>query len=595
MLRVLIISVSLVIGSGHSGLSRAEETRLPALPPKDNFYRAPSPDVPKELASLLGVWEGDWSNGTNTFLIVEKVDLKKARIIYGRGTNPPRRNKRSHTRRIAKVRVIDGLPSLQFPSRRGDFLFRLSSDLRTLSGSYRKGSIELKKTDAPVFDRAGSFYVPPKLRTVAFVNVNVVPIDKNRVLASQTVIVQDGRIAQIGTEGQVSIPKSAEIVQGNGKAFLMPGLADMHVHILDGNDLRLLIVNGVTTVRNMAGVDRHLLFREDVNEGIRIGPTIYSAGPILDGNPPVWPFNRVIETPQEARQAVIETKERGFDFVKVYTRLGLEAYAAIVDTANQNEMPVVGHVPVKVGFSSVVKAGQYSVEHLNGADYALAKDSDYNPGFFGRWNLDFDPTRLDDYLIMTVKAGLWNCPTLTIYKPRQESLDVLLQTPGLKYFPDARKDRWQIQIEPKENSEKRKYLVSRLHKAGARLLLGTDTSVRLIPYGIIGFSIHDELERFVDIGLTPYEAIKTGTYNAAQFMNKLDQFGTVETGKEADLILVRGNPLENLANIKNPLGVMAKGRWYPQSLLEKILKDVEKEVTEQNKAPIQHLLLQRDG
>jgi len=98
------------------------------------------------------------------------------------------------------------------------------------------------------------------------------------------------------------------------------------------------------------------------------------------------------------------------------------------------------------------------------------------------------------------------------------------------------------------------------------------------------FSIHEVLQRFVDSGLTPYEAIKTGTYNAAKFMKKLDQFGTVEKGKEADLILIRGNPLEDVSNIKNPLGVMAKGRWYPQPVLEKMLRDVEKEVAEQNKA-----------
>jgi len=105
-----------------------------------------------------------------------------------------------------------------------------------------------------------------------------------------------------------------------------------------------------------------------------------------------------------------------------------------------------------------------------------------------------------------------------------------------------------------------------------------------VPYVVPGFSIHEELQRFVDSGLTPYEAIKTGTYNAAKFMKKLDQFGTVEKGKEADLILIRGNPLEDIANIKNPWGVMAKGRWYPQPVLEKILKDVEKEVAEKNKA-----------
>ena len=583
MLRILVIFVSFIIGIGPSGVAKAEDQLLPApLPPKDIFYQAPAPNIPIEIASLLGKWEGDWPGGTNSFLIVEKVDLEKARIVYGWGTNPPKLiNRRGFTRRIAKIRIYDGLPWLQFSGGRwGDFLFHLSRDLQTLKGHYR-GIIEMEKTAAPVFDRTGSLYVPPKLKTVAFVNVNIVPMDKNRVLASQTVIVQDGLIVRIGSMNQVKIPKSAEIVQGNGKGFLMPGLADMHVHINDGNDLRLLIANGVTTVRNMRGADLHLLFREDVKGGLQVGPAIYSAGPTLDGNPPVRPYYRVIETAEEARLAVIETKERGFDFIKVYTRLGPEAYAAIVETANQNKIPVVGHVPVKVGFSSAVKAGQYSVEHLYGAVYAMEKDSEYDPGFIERWSFAFDPDKLTDYLEITVKSGLWNCPTLAIYKRWQASVDVLTSAPELKYLRNSRKDRWRIYVEPKEHKEKRQYLVKRLHEAGAGLLLGTDMGV---PYVVPGFSIYEELQRFVDSGLTPYEAIKTGTYNAAKFMKKLDEFGTVEKGKEADLILIRGNPLEDIANIKNPLGVMAKGRWYPHPVLEKMLRDVEQEVADQNEA-----------
>jgi len=184
----------------------------------------------------------------------------------------------------------------------------------------------------------------------------------------------------------------------------MPGLADMHVHIWYGNDLRLLIANGVTTVRNMRGADLHLLFREDVKGGLRVGPAIYSAGPTLDGNPPVRPFYRAIDTAEEARLAVIETKERGFDFIKVYTRLGPEAYAAIVETAKQYKIPVVGHVPVKVGFASAVKARQSSVEHLYGAVYAMEKESDFDPGFIARWDFAFDPDKLTDYLKMTANS-----------------------------------------------------------------------------------------------------------------------------------------------------------------------------------------------
>ena len=253
MLRLVVIILLFNIFTGF--LTKVESQQLPAPSlPKDIFYQTPSPDIPIEIASLLGKWEGDWPGGTNSFLIVEKVDLEKARIVYGWGTNPPKLiNRRGFTRRIAKIRIYDGVPWLQFSGGRwGDFLFHLSRDLQTLKGHHR-GIIEMEKTAAPVFDRKGSLYVPPKLKTVAFVNVNVVPMDKEKLLASQTVIVQDGRIAQIGSMNQVKIPKSAEIVRGEGKAFLMPGLADMHVHIQAGNDLKLLIANGVTTVRNMWG------------------------------------------------------------------------------------------------------------------------------------------------------------------------------------------------------------------------------------------------------------------------------------------------------------------------------------------------------
>ncbi len=310
MLRILIVFLSFIISIAYFvGANAADRPQPAPSPPKDIFYQAPSPDIPIEIASLLGKWEGDWPGGTNSYLIVEKVDLKKAIIVYGWGTNPPKINRRGFTRRIAKIRIYDGLPWLQFSGgRRGDFLFHLSRDLQTLKGHHR-GIIEMEKTAAPVFDRKGSLYVPPKLKTVAFVNVNIVPMDKNRVLTSQTVIVRDGRIARIGSMNQVKIPKSAEIVQGNGKSYLMPGLADMHVHIRDGNDLRLLIANGITTVRNMRGNDRHLLFRQDVTGGLRIGPTIYSAGPTLDGNNPNRPWHRVVETVEDAKRVVLETKE----------------------------------------------------------------------------------------------------------------------------------------------------------------------------------------------------------------------------------------------------------------------------------------------
>ena len=157
---------------------------------------------------------------------------------------------------------------------------------------------------------------------------------------------------------------------------------------------------------------------------------------------------------------------------------------------------------------------------------------------------------------------MWNSPILVVWKIRETDIDILERQPELRYLPQYRKDGWiyrsySVADDAKEHREKRQYVVRRLHEAGAGLLLGTDMPN---PYVVPGFSIHEELERFVESGLTPYEAIKTGTYNAAKFLKKLDRFGTIEKGKDADLILLRANPLQDVSNIKNPLGVMAEGR-----------------------------------
>jgi len=204
----------------------------PAPPlPRDISIQAPSPDIPEQIASLLGKWEGDWVGKLNSFLIVEKVDLEKATVVYGWGNYPPWEvYARGYTRRFAKILTSEEGSRLELSIRNGKYSFQLSKDRKTLYGRYTN-AIELKKTGAPVPQARASSYLPPKAKTVGFENVNVIPMDKEHVIPSQTVIVEDGRIAQIGTMDQVTIPKSAEIVRGEGKAFLMPGLADMHVHI----------------------------------------------------------------------------------------------------------------------------------------------------------------------------------------------------------------------------------------------------------------------------------------------------------------------------------------------------------------------------
>lgn len=205
---------------------------------------------------------------------------------------------------------------------------------------------------------------------VAFVHVNVVPMDHERVLTDQTIIVRDGRIQRIEPSARIKVPEGAIKIDGRGK-YLMPGLADMHVHIWHEGDLLLYVTNGVTTVRNLFGDPKHLQWREQVKRGERLGPTIYSSGPITDGKPAFGPGSTVVSTPEEAARAVIEQKEAGYDGVKVFANLSPEAYNAILAAAKKHKVPVWGHVPSRVGLRGVLTKGQRSFEHMMDFVFAL--------------------------------------------------------------------------------------------------------------------------------------------------------------------------------------------------------------------------------
>jgi hypothetical protein len=160
---------------------------------------------------------------------------------------------------------------------------------------------------------------------LAFVDVNIIPMDSERIISHQTVIIDNGRIVKIDDSSKIILPKNMVQIAGSGW-YLMPGLADMHTHTWAIADLLLFLANGVTTIRNMWGSRRHLLWRKRIARGELLGPTIFTAGPIIDGNPPIWNTSKPVVTAQEAREEVAEEKKLGYDFVKVYNRLSLDAY-----------------------------------------------------------------------------------------------------------------------------------------------------------------------------------------------------------------------------------------------------------------------------
>ncbi|CAG0946538.1 D-hydantoinase/dihydropyrimidinase [Anaerolineae bacterium] len=421
---------------------------------------------------------------------------------------------------------------------------------------------------------------------IAFTNVNVVPMDRERVLQNQTVLVRNGVIEKIGE--RLDVPTDALTIDGTNK-YLMPGLVDMHVHLQDKNDLILLAANGVTTVRNMwgntdvmlrLGMPDQLQLREQIKQGKLFGPTIYTTGPVMEGDPSNHPLMSVFRTPQEAEQSVAWQKAQGYDFVKVYDHLNLETYRAIVRAAKQNGIPVVGHVPKAGGIDEVLTSGQVTIEHLQG--YIDADAAEFL----------IAPERIAEYANKTRAAGVWNAPTLALYPKNSlppEEIAKLEKQVAMKYTSPSAQLTTRILYDQMSQGHTykgadyatriaalNKRMMKALREADARFILGTDASN---PYHILGFSAHEELAAMVEAGLTPYEALVAGTRNAAEALGKSSEFGTVTEGKRADLILVEANPLDDVTNANKRIGVVLRGQWLPEQKLQVMLNGLVESYT----------------
>jgi hypothetical protein len=435
----------------------------------------------------------------------------------------------------------------------------------------------------------------------AFVGVTVVPMDSRRILPDQVVLVRDERILELGPRNVVYVPRGAKRIEGHG-LFLLPGLADSHVHLMEGDAyFPLFLANGVTTVRNMAGGPDIAELRDRVNKGDLIGPTIYTAGPILDGLPPVWEGSDIVTTPEQARRTVEKQKYAGYDFLKVYDNLLPTAYDAIIEAAAQVRMPVVGHVPPHVGLQRALDAHQRSIEHLTG--YFEWLQSDRSPFRVENGHETFphpahllakrqalanwvDETRIPQVAAATAKAGTWNVPTLVAWcnMTPPTDLDAAWKRPNMGYATAMLREWWNSDhnsahdeaaytiddwAAKRRGDAVRAKIVIALRDAGARLLVGTDTPH---PFVMPGFSVHEELSNFVSAGMSPYEALKAATVDVAEFMGVPGEFGVVKRGARADLVLLDGNPLDDVRNTSWIAGVMVRGHWLSREALHRGLE-----------------------
>ncbi len=419
---------------------------------------------------------------------------------------------------------------------------------------------------------------------VAFVGVDVIPMDRERVLEDRTVVVVGGRIEAIGPARSVEIPDGATVVDGEGR-WLIPGLGEMHAHVPPSGEeaervLFLYLSQGVTTARGMLGQPGHLALRDRLASGEILGPRLFTTGPSLNGNS--------IPDPDSAARAVRHQKAMGYDLLKIHPGLSRASYDAIVETAREVGIPWAGHVPAEVGLHRALEAGQASIDHLDQYMEAIVEDgTDISQSLFFGLNLAgaVDEAKISRVARETAEAGVWNVPTQSLIENMASPMapEEMAAWPSMRYMAPEQVEAWarakrQFLQNPAYSEtgarlavEIRRKLIGALHDAGAGLLLGSDApQVFQVP----GFSVLHELELMVESGLTPWEALQAGTYNVADYFGTLDDFGTVEVGKAADLILLEANPLEDIGAVRRRAGVMVRGRWLPEATLQARLDDL---------------------
>jgi len=440
-------------------------------------------------------------------------------------------------------------------------------------------------------------------RVTAFVGVNVIPMDRERVLRDQTVLVRDGLIAEVGDARKVRVPAGALSIDGRGK-YLLPGLADMHTHLfsddefpdeLAADELLLMLANGVTTARLMIGTPEQLALRAKVEAGELLGPTLYVASPQLTGRAPRGTLNgRVVTTAEEARRAVNDFRAAGYDFIKLTNFITPEVYAATIGAARAAGIRVVGHVDTRVGVRRALAAGQ-QIEHLDAYLESVLKDdspvktSVSDVGLFRKENwesLDYiDERKVRELARETARAGVYSTPTLTFFKVTfgtGATDEEIRARPDYRFVPPAVREGWEgaskrLRAAPPAESRRREYvrvrnlLVREIHRAGGKIMAGSDTPEWFMLYG---WTLHRELRSLVEAGLSPYAALAAATRTPAEYLNALDRAGTVARGKRADLLLLEANPLDDIANTERRAGVMSRGRWLPESELRAMLDRV---------------------
>ena len=412
--------------------------------------------------------------------------------------------------------------------------------------------------------------------TLAITNCNVITMTSDKVLWHQTILISKSKIFKILPAAQWVDKSGVPVVDGTGK-YVIPALSEMHIHVNEyGNWMfDMLLFYGVTTIRVMAGNDAVLKWRDSINNNLKIAPDIHVASQVIDGYPPYWGKlhnGPVVTNADSVEQVVTEQLRRGYEFIKVYNRLGAAVYKKIRNVCFEKNVRLTGHIPVQLDKKDILNERTGEIEHLSGyirltsnidtvSAEGIAKYSDLAYGLELSRNYSLD--KIKKAAAKTKEFKIWNCPTLI-------SEGIKTDSAFCKNLPDTKIAKklkpvlswWVSQGYTLTPDEKniwifKKTMVSELNKNKAFLLAGTDCP---LPWAVPGLSLHQELKYMVEAGLSNYDALKTATVNPAIWYGKNYDKGTIEPGNRADLIILNDNPLTNITNTQKIVSVIFKGK-----------------------------------
>ncbi len=420
-------------------------------------------------------------------------------------------------------------------------------------------------------------------------NVHLIPMDSERIIESQDILIANGRITTFGKTGSVTYPATTLIIDGKGK-FLMPGLGEMHAHVPPIDDmepmkevLTLFVLNGVTTIRGMLGHPQHIVLRDKLQSGELFGPRFITSGPSFNGNS--------VKTAEQGEAMVEAQKKAGYDFLKLHPGLTPVTFGAIAKKAKELNIPFAGHVSYTVGVWRAIDAGYATIDHMDGFIESLVPGIENIPeadaGLFGMFIGHKADLKLAPKLLQELAAKkIWVVPTQCLAEKwfSPEDPDILAKAPELQYMKPETRNNWiqskkNLLQNPRYNAadinkfiELRRKLLLACQQSGVRILLGSDAPQ---VFDVPGFSTHDELAYYVLAGLTPYQAIRTGTVNVGEFLGIKD-LGLIKPGAPADLILLSANPLQSIKATRMIEGVILNGKWLDKKSITAAFKKLEK-------------------